>query len=86
MQNLVHFMLDVLLLVFVVYVLFQKTLNTKGPATTSLSDKEMDELVNDWRPEPIVPDMSEEEQATLDNVPLVKKVTSKNEDSDLCSC
>ncbi len=82
MLNRVHIMLDTLLLLFVAYVLFQKTLNTKGPATISLSQKEMSELVNDWRPEPLVPDMPEEEQAVLDNAPLVSKVTSKKEDNE----
>ncbi len=76
MLNRVHVMLDTLLLFFVAYVLFQTTLNTKGPAITSLSQKEMDELLNDWRPEPLVPDMPEEEQAVLDNAPIVTKVTS----------
>ncbi len=75
-------MLDTLLILFVAYVLFQKTLNTKGPATISLSEKEMSELVYDWKPEPLVPDMPEEEQEVLDNVPLVSKVVARKKEQD----
>ena len=54
-----HVVVETALIIFVLYILFfKKTLNTQAPALgiTHLSNKEVDELISDWKPEPLVPE------------------------------
>eukprot|EP00611_Tribonema_gayanum_P000410 TRINITY_DN10280_c0_g1_i1.p1 TRINITY_DN10280_c0_g1~~TRINITY_DN10280_c0_g1_i1.p1 ORF type:complete len:508 (+),score=135.00 TRINITY_DN10280_c0_g1_i1:182-1705(+) len=53
-----HVIVESVLVLFVLYVLFfKKTLNTRAPALgiTHLTPREVDELIKDWQPEPLVP-------------------------------
>jgi serine palmitoyltransferase len=74
-ENPGHVVVETFLVLFVAYILLlKKTLNTTGPAvTSSLTKKEVDELIADWEPEPLVPPMSEEDQGQLAAAPVVTK-------------
>jgi serine palmitoyltransferase len=69
-----HVVVETALIAFVVYILFfKKTLNTRAPALgiTSLTPKEVDELISEWQPEPLVPAA---DSAPPMVVPVVDKV------------
>ena len=51
-----HLILEVLLIVWIVRLLFMKSYK---PERTDLSEKEKQELLDEWQPEPLVPDVPE---------------------------
>ncbi|KIJ43906.1 hypothetical protein M422DRAFT_30722 [Sphaerobolus stellatus SS14] len=65
-------LLEVLLIIFAVRTLLQSRTRAEGSGKNfiSLSEKEIDELVDDWVPESLVQPLSPQEQHELDNVPV----------------
>lgn len=43
---------------------------TQDPSKPNLSDKEIEEIIDDWTPEPLVPELTQEEQEQAENVPV----------------
>ncbi|KAJ1926091.1 serine palmitoyltransferase component [Tieghemiomyces parasiticus] len=62
--------LEVCLLLFVAWYLLEKRYRVDHHEIT-LTKQEVDELVDDWQPEPLVPDATEWEQRELDLVPVL---------------
>lgn len=54
-----HVAVETLLIVFVVFLLLKGGLSRKDPKPTNLTEAEIDELVADWEPAPLVPEPSE---------------------------
>ncbi|CAM9953210.1 unnamed protein product [Scytosiphon promiscuus] len=69
-----HVVVETALIAFIVYILFfKKTLNPKGLSKPNLSSREIDEIIEDWKPEPLVPPLSEEEISEAENMPVVQE-------------
>lgn len=71
-----HVFVETALILFVLYILlFKKTLNTRALAlgTTNLTPKEVEELIADWKPEPLVPAVNNVDKAAC-SIPVVDKV------------
>eukprot|EP00903_Cladosiphon_okamuranus_P006351 g6221.t1 len=69
-----HVVVETALIAFIVYILFfKKTLNPKGLSKPNLSSREIDEMIEDWTPEPLVPPLSEEETAEAEAIPVVQE-------------
>ncbi|CAM9848591.1 unnamed protein product [Ascophyllum nodosum] len=69
-----HVVVETALIAVIVYILiFKKTLNPKGPSKPNLSDREIDEILAEWKPEPLVPPLTEEEIADANSIPVVQE-------------
>uniref|UniRef100_A0A7R9V9J5 serine C-palmitoyltransferase n=1 Tax=Chlamydomonas euryale TaxID=1486919 RepID=A0A7R9V9J5_9CHLO len=62
LENRGHLVVESLLLGIIVYLFLQQAFKPKPRGDDPLSDKEMDALVAEWRPEPLVPRMEEAER------------------------
>ncbi|EIN14688.1 serine palmitoyltransferase [Punctularia strigosozonata HHB-11173 SS5] len=66
-------LLEIILIIFAIRTLLQS--RTRGEESgkhfIQFSDKEIDELVDEWAPEPLCESLNEEEQSFLDNVPVI---------------
>eukprot|EP00904_Undaria_pinnatifida_P007593 jgi/Undpi1/3964/HiC_scaffold_16.g07332.m1 len=68
-----HVIVETALIAFIVYILiFKKTLNPKDLSKPNLSSREIEEIIEDWTPEPLVPPLTEEEIADADRMPVVE--------------
>ena len=68
----VHVYVEVLLVVLIVYLLAQRSYG-KGSRAQKLSAKEMDALVAEWEPEPLVSAEDEERDADLPHEPVLSE-------------
>ncbi|TFK52851.1 serine palmitoyltransferase [Heliocybe sulcata] len=66
-------LLELVLAVFAIWTLLQsRTRADKGDRHfIQFSEKEVDELVNEWTPEPLAEPLSPQEQAELDSIPVI---------------
>ncbi|KAJ2056536.1 serine palmitoyltransferase component [Coemansia sp. S146] len=62
--------LEVCLIGFIIWYMTKQKYNI-GNNEIELSEKEIDELVDDWRPEPLVPELTDFERETLDKAALL---------------
>ncbi|CAN0164209.1 unnamed protein product, partial [Laminaria digitata] len=68
-----HVIVETALIAFIVYILiFKKTLNPKDLSKPNLSSREIEEIIDDWTPEPLVPPLTEEEMADAERMPVVE--------------
>ncbi|CAM9262449.1 unnamed protein product, partial [Ectocarpus sp. 6 AP-2014] len=69
-----HVVVETALIAFIVYILFfKKTLNPKDLSKPNLSSREIDEIIDDWKPEPLVPPLTEEETSEAESMPVVQE-------------
>ncbi|CAM9515948.1 unnamed protein product [Pylaiella littoralis] len=69
-----HVVVETALIAVIVYILFfKRTLNPKGLSKPNLSSREIDEIIEDWTPEPLVPPLSEQETAEAETMPVVQE-------------
>ncbi|KAJ2774423.1 serine palmitoyltransferase component, partial [Coemansia linderi] len=62
--------LEVCLIGFIIWYMTKQKYNI-GNNEIELSEKEIDELVDDWKPEPLVPELTDFERETLDKAALL---------------
>ncbi|KAJ2718834.1 serine palmitoyltransferase component [Coemansia sp. Benny D115] len=62
--------LEVCLIAFIIWYITKQKYNI-GNNEITLSEKEIDELVDEWRPEPLVPELTEFERETLDKAIMI---------------
>ncbi|KAJ2459159.1 serine palmitoyltransferase component, partial [Coemansia sp. RSA 2322] len=62
--------LEVCLIAFIIWYMTKQKYNI-GNNEIQLSEKEIDELVDEWKPEPLVPELTEFERETLDKAVLL---------------
>lgn len=68
-----HVIVETALIAFIVYIMiFKKTLNPKDLSKPNLSSREIEEIIDDWTPEPLVPPLTEEEMADAARMPVVE--------------
>ncbi|CAM9382709.1 unnamed protein product [Chrysoparadoxa australica] len=73
-----HVVVESALVLFILYILLgKKTVNPKKAAKPDLSQREINELIEEWQPEPLVPDLSSRELKALNDVPVVEKVSGQ---------
>ncbi|ORX89023.1 PLP-dependent transferase [Basidiobolus meristosporus CBS 931.73] len=65
----VRVVLELFLVFFALKYLLSKKYNIENN-DVQLTEEEVDELVDDWQPEPLVPSLSNSEREMLDNVPI----------------
>ncbi|KAI7831921.1 serine palmitoyltransferase [Kickxella alabastrina] len=63
--------LEVCLIGFIIWYITKQKYNI-GTNEITLSEKEVDELVDDWKPEPLVPDLTEFERETLEKAIMIE--------------
>ncbi|KAG8944761.1 serine palmitoyltransferase component [Tulasnella sp. 424] len=63
--------LELILLVFAIRTLLQNRTRARQKNFVKLTEKEIDELVDDWVPEPLYQPLDEGEQAELDTMPVI---------------
>ncbi|KAK8015876.1 aminotransferase class I and II [Apiospora marii] len=63
--------IELVLVIFFVRYLLSPSYATHGPNYVKLREDEIDELVRDWEPEPLVPAQTPMEKAESDNLPIV---------------
>lgn len=69
-----HVVVETALIAFIVYILvFKKTLNPKGPSKPNLSSREIAEIIDEWKPEPLVRPLLEAEKLRAENIPVVEE-------------
>ncbi|KAG8987993.1 serine palmitoyltransferase component [Tulasnella sp. 427] len=64
-------LLELILVVFAIRTLLQNRTRARQKNFVKLTEKEIDELVEDWIPEPLVQPLDEVEQAELDSLPII---------------
>ncbi|BEI80279.1 hypothetical protein CcaverHIS002_0108080 [Cutaneotrichosporon cavernicola] len=65
-------LLEVCLVAFALYTLLKGRTRGEGEGKSlKLSEKEIDELVDDWKPEPLIDQLTDLERGTLDSIPTV---------------
>ncbi|KAI8869137.1 PLP-dependent transferase [Ramicandelaber brevisporus] len=63
-------LLELALLIFALWYVFEKRYR-RGTNDIKLTEKEVDELIAEWTPEPLVPQLSQVDRDTLDKLPLI---------------
>lgn len=64
-------LLELFLLLFAIRYFLASKYSTSKTNYVKLTEEEVDELVSDWEPEPLVKPLSEEQRRTLNSVPVV---------------
>ncbi|ORY60731.1 aminotransferase class I and II [Pseudomassariella vexata] len=67
----VRSILEVFLVIFFIRYLLSPSYPTHGPNYVKLREEEIDELVQDWEPEPLVPRQTPFEEAEADKLPVI---------------
>lgn len=65
--------LELLLLLFAIRYFFASKYSYNKQNYVKLTENEVDELVDEWEPEPLVPELTEAEQARVDALPVVAR-------------
>jgi serine palmitoyltransferase len=63
--------LEVILAIFTFKYLFSKPYSKNGDDIT-LTEKEVEELIHEWKPEPLIPQESAKCEAEIDTVPVLQ--------------
>ncbi|KAJ3206479.1 serine palmitoyltransferase component [Dinochytrium kinnereticum] len=63
--------LEGLLIVFMIWVFFMKKYKPESKDEVKLTEKEIQELCDDWEPEPLVPPLTEFQRAELEKLPVI---------------
>lgn len=76
-------LMEIGLIFFALHYLFSKTYRIDSRTEVKLTEKEIDELVEDWAPEPLVDPLTDMEQLELDSIPVVAgQFSSKQKTKD----
>ncbi len=67
-----HLVLEAVLIIIIIRFLLQGSSYSKKDQKENLSEKEIDELCEEWEPEPIVPDISPFQKRWLEHTPVVQ--------------
>lgn len=69
--------IELVLVIFFVRYLLSPSYATHGPNYVKLREDEIDELVRDWEPEPLVPAQTPIEKAESDSLPVIVGYVTK---------
>ncbi|KAI0220762.1 serine palmitoyltransferase component [Massospora cicadina] len=64
-------LMEIGLIFFALHYLFSKTYRIDSRNEIKLTEKEIDELIEDWTPEPLVDPLTDMEQLDLESIPVV---------------
>lgn len=77
---------ETLLLGFIVYLVVLKRSGARRKGGTELSPKEVEELVNEWQPAPLVPAITPEDKEMIDETPVIQEFIGSNKVRSPATC